>query len=116
MNFKCIQACSSLKYSFKNETTVDNIINSLALIQLGYDEGNKVRFCMGVFFAKYLVLTSRRCLNLNSNESMLNVYGGFKSWDIDLDLLKLDKSNQNLTIYEIESVDTNVKYTIIVLI
>ena len=102
--FKYILACSNLKYSFKNETKVDNIINSLALIQLAYDEGNetRTRFCMGVFFAKDLVLASRRCLNLNYNETMLNVYGGFKSWNIDLDSLKLDKSNQNLIIYEIE--------------
>ena len=66
------------------------------------------RFCMGIFFEKEVILASKKCLHLNVNESMLNVYAGFESWDINA-TANISETNPNLITYEIVGIDKKVK-------
>ena len=87
------------------------MIKSLALINVAYNLGGdqtRYRFCMGIFFEKEVILASKKCLHLNVNESMLNVYAGFESWDINA-TANMSVTNPNLITYEIESIDKKVK-------
>ena len=99
--------CNYVKHNSSNLTD-DDLLKSLALIQIKYDSDNqsKVHNCIGVFFDSVHVIASFRCLNMFNlmlqKNKQISLYGGINDWNFNF-TNDFFQNNANLIDYQFEN-------------